>query len=456
MSRLQFALVLFACAGGAAAAGETPANDALPAFDRAADLDSMAASYVMKSQAFSDSSRHAALQYIAETRNKASGLSNEAYLLALLRIAALSGNAHDSLHFGEGWRPPTRLPLHLIWFPDELAIARVGPGLEELAGATVRSVEGLTPVDLLARVRPYVGGPDEFLRTHMLWLLENGGMLHAMGVARTPTALALELELADGRQEQRTIPFVPRAEVPFGFMSTRLWSSERAPEEIRMGWQAPTRPARDPFHLQNPGTFFRIEQLPELEALYVQFRANSTADAMGQDIVAFVQQVRDEIDRRPPENLVLDLRFDIGGDIDQTRGLIRGLAAKTRRRIYVMTGPYTFSSGIVAAAAMRHDGGERVTLVGEPVGDRLRFWSEGSDACLPHSKYCVRVTDGLWDLVRGCAGMTGCYGDAYDARVEALTPHLAAPLTAEAWREGRDPGLEAVRADILGRDAIRP
>jgi len=424
------------------------AADAPPAGGRAADLDALATAYVMKSRAFSEAGRRAALEYIDRVKPAAPGLSNEQYLLALLRITGLSGNAHDSLHTGDGWRPSTRLPLHFIWFPDELVIARAAPGQSDLVGATVLQVDGLSPTDLLGRLRPYSGGPDEYLRTHMLWLLENGGMLHAMGAARSPHGLVLDLVLRDGTRTQRTVSFVPRADVPWGLMATKLWSSERSHEEIQAGWQSHAWTAGAPFHLQDPGNFFRLEHLPDIDALYVQFRANSTADAMGQEIGPFVKRVQDEIEQRAPQNLVLDLRFDVGGDIDQTRQLIRELAARTRGRIYVMTGSYTFSAGIVAAAAMLHDGGERVTLVGEPVGDRLRFWSEGADACLPHSKYCVRVTDGLWDITQGCSGTTGCYGDAYDARVPALTPTLVAPLTARAWREGRDPGMEAVRADL--------
>ena len=428
------------------------AEDALLADHRLEDLDAMATSYVMTSQAFSASGRRAALGYVARIKAKAAGFSNEEYLLALMRIAAQSGNAHDSLHIGAGWRPATRLPLHFIWFPDDLVIARAGPGLDELVGATVTRVEGMSPTRLLARLRQYSGGPDDFLRTHMLWLVENGGMLYAMGAAGSPDGLSLELALRDGRRTRRTIKFVPRADVPWGLAPTRLWSSERSPEETQMGWQSPVRDGSEPSYLQEPNDFFRVERLPEADTLYVQFRANSTADAMGQDIGQFVKQVQGEIEQRPPANLILDLRFDVGGDIDQTRQLIRELAARTRQRIYVMTGPYTFSAGIVAAAAMLHDGGARVTIVGEPVGDRLRFWSEGADACLPHSQYCVRATNGLWDLTRGCAGTSGCYGDAYDVQVPGLTPTIVAPLTARAWREGRDPGMEAVRAH-LGRPA---
>jgi hypothetical protein len=114
---------------------------------------------------------------------------------------------------------------------------------------------------------------------------------------------------------------------------------------------------------------------------------------------------------------------------------------------------YTFSAGIVSAAALRHDAAGRVTLVGEAVGDRLRFWSEGEPACLPNSHFCLRPTSGLWDLARGCKSEPGCYGDEFDATAGSLRPQISAPLSAAAWLAGRDLAMEAVIKDL--RDGKR-
>jgi hypothetical protein len=146
---------------------------------------------------------------------------------------------------------------------------------------------------------------------------------------------------------------------------------------------------------------------------------------------------------------VLDLGFDFGGDIHQTRELAREMVKAVPGRIFVLTGPYTFSAGIVFAAAVKHDAGDRATIVGEPVGDRLRFWSEGKHACMPKSGYCFQVSNGLWDLTRGCAKEYGCYGDRLDARVDSLEPDIPAPLTSRDWLSGRDPAMEAVAAAIM-------
>ena len=86
--------------------------------------------------------------------------------------------------------------------------------------------------------------------------------------------------------------------------------------------------------------------------------------------------------------------------------------------------------------------------MGEEVGDRLRWWSEGKLACLPNSHYCLHATTGLWDLRHGCGGEPHCYGDQYDSNVGSLQPEIWAPLTAAAWLKGEDPAMAAVERDI--------
>jgi hypothetical protein len=182
--------------------------------------------------------------------------------------------------------------------------------------------------------------------------------------------------------------------------------------------------------------------------LYLQMRAQF--DAPEETVAGFQQQADEAISRSHPGNLIVDLRFDSGGNIDLTREWQRTLATRIPGRIYVVVGLYTFSAGIVAAAALKPDARDRARIVGEDVGDRLSWWSEGNDVCAPNSKYCLHRTTGLWDLVHGSAGRPECYGDKYDAQVETLKPDLYAPLTARTFLGGRDPAMEAIKREIEG------
>ena len=370
----------------------------------------------------------------------------EEFLLTALQIAGYADNAHDVLNDEDGaWYPEARLPLRMIRFPEGWVVARAAPEYVDLLGAIVLRIEGKTPASVLARLRPVWGGPDTSRRWNLEWIIESAGLLHALGVAHSPDRLHLELQLRDGRRVNRSIGFVPRTSVPPGAGPVRLWCAEPWPGEAEKGWRAvPIQP--QPLYLQEGAKLFRVVRLPALEALYVQMRAHY--DGPDDKIADLMRSVDGAITEDQPRRLIVDLRFDIGGNTDLTRDWLRSLPQRIPHRIYVLVGHYTFSAGIVAAAALKHDGGAKVRLVGDAVGDRLVFWSEGENACLPASHYCLHATTGLWDLRQGCRGRDGCYGDTYDVTVGTLRPDLPAPLTIQAWLAGQDPGLDAIARDL--------
>ncbi|MFO1402783.1 MAG: hypothetical protein U1F30_16480 [Steroidobacteraceae bacterium] len=413
---------------------------------RADDLRFVRQEYVLRSPAFTPAARRAVLRFIDASAAAADAMTPEQYLACALRIAAFADNGHDGLGVGDAsWYPEARLPLRMIWFADGWIVARADAARAELLGARVLAIEGRSPAALFRRVRDLSGGTDAYRRWNLQPLLENAGILHALGLAARPDGLRLALRLADGRRVERYVPFVAKSVLPGGQAPQRLWSPAPWPGEAERGWVAyGHQPV--PLYLEEGGQAFRIARLAEADALYVQMRTHG--DAPDETVEQFRGRVDAAIAADHPRNLVVDLRFDSGGDIDLTRDWQRSLAARIPGRIYVLIGPYTFSAGIVAAAALRHDAGGRARVVGEGPGDRLRWWSEGESVCMPASGYCMHRTAGLWDLRRGCAGQPACYGDRYAARVGTLRPDLRAPLTGDAWLAGRDPAMEAVGRDI--------
>jgi hypothetical protein len=99
-------------------------------------------------------------------------------------------------------------------------------------------------------------------------------------------------------------------------------------------------------------------------------------------------------------------------------------------------------------SALRQFGGERVVIVGEPVGDRLDFWAEGGAFELPNSSIRVLFTSGRHNYGIAPCEDENCFwlNLLYPVRVESLEPDLPAPLTYAAYRERRDPAMEAVEA----------
>ncbi|MDB5471417.1 MAG: hypothetical protein JWR84_2977 [Caulobacter sp.] len=404
-----------------------------------ADLALVRTEYLPKEMAYSAAARAAADRRLSALEARAGALTPSELLVGLSEVGALADNAHSGLRYHDPLAvPDKRLPLRLLWFTDGLIVARASGEAGDLAGARVLTIEGLSPGALYERTRGLKGGKAVDRKKYLPELIESEGVLHAMGLAKAPDALRLSLRLPNGRRVERRITMVPQAASPTAEF-IRLWSPQPLAGET--GWTA-VKPASTPLYLQDPDQPFRLVDLPDRDALYIQFRSNEDED--GHPIADFLKAADARIAATRPRHLIIDLRFDVGGNLLTTLDFMRRLPAAATGRTFVLVGPHTYSAGIVSAAAVKKGGGERVTVVGDELGDRLHFWSEGGLVRLPNSHLALRYTNGQFDLDKGCAGKPACLDDMVMVNFVSLEPRIRAPITARAWLAGRDPAMEAI------------
>ena len=105
-----------------------------------------------------------------------------------------------------------------------------------------------------------------------------------------------------------------------------------------------------------------------------------------------------------PDNLVIDLRLNAGGDFEQ--GLkyvvnpIRRMSKINRsRHLFVLIGPRTFSAAMANAAHFRK--GTKAILVGQPIGEKPNSYQEAREMVLPNSRWVARYSVRFYRFVRG-------------------------------------------------------
>lgn len=346
-------LVLMICFFAAVAVGmASEANKK----SRLSDLEIAKREYVDKSPAFTEEARASAVKLITELRGQVASMTDEQFLFALARIPALADNAHDTFYPDDGaWVPTLRLPVRMIWFPDALIIARAAPEQASLLGASVIALEGLILSQLMKRLRPLQGGVDPYRRWQLNWIFHSPEALHALRIADAPDRLRMRLKLKDGTVTDAVVIAQPKENVPAGQHPSRYWPPDLWPGEKEKGWRAAVDPVHAPLYLQDGNAWFRMTSLSDLHTLYIQFRTNM--DEEDANIAPSVSSVTERLRSDPPQNIIVDLRFDTGGDNTQNRYLMKMIALKVPGRIYLLVGNYTFSAGIASAAALAHDGG---------------------------------------------------------------------------------------------------
>lgn len=399
-------------------------------------------------RSYSRTSRTQAERLLAQLRTDAANLSHEQFVLRVAEIAALADNGHTSIGENAFKKNTPRLSLRTYQFSDGLYVVWAAPELSDLLGARIDAIDGHSIESLHAATRRYAGGTDAHRQRLLTPMLESPALLQAAGLASSRDALTLRGVRLNGAPFEQRIDAQQRDRSAWVSSSQRLlfpvW--EDAPMVSLMHDDDAL-----PVYLRHRTELFSLESLPE-GGLYIGLAHNADTDDL--PIATFLESVTARIRSEHPAYVVLDMRMNGGGDYTTTYAFARALPQTANGApVYVFTSPWTFSAAITTVAALKDAGGDQVVIVGEPVGDRLDFWAEGGSFNLPNSFVQVHYATGRHIYNGPCSDRATCFwlNERYPVRVRTIEPEIAAPLTFAAYRELRDPALDAV----LAREARR-
>jgi hypothetical protein len=382
-------------------------------------------------RAYAPAARAEALRRAKALAVDARDLSHEQFVLRVAEITALADNGHTVIGENAFRKNTPRVPLRTYLFADGLYVLWANPPFADLLGARIDAIDGKRIDDIYAVIRRYHGGTEARRRVRLIPMLESPALLQAAGIAQERNALTLTGVLANGT------PFTHRIEAEQRDRSAWVSNSARTlfPRAPGDGMVSLLKPGPDlPVYLREPRKLFTIAPLPR-GGLYIALGANMDGDA--EPIAPFLDGALARVRQERPAFVVLDMRMNGGGDYTTTYAFARALpGAAANANIYVLTSPFTFSAAITTVSAVKDEGGVRVKIVGEEVGDRLDFWAEGGQFKLPNTFLTVGYTAGRHVYNGPCTDTETCFwlNDLFPVRVATLKPDIAAPLTFAAYR----------------------
>jgi hypothetical protein len=338
-------------------------------------------------------------------------------------------------------------------FSDGYYIIRARPACRELLGAKVTAVDGHLIEEAADRMFEYFGGPrNHYDQFASVFFLESPELLQAAGLASALDRLNLHVVLRDGsKKDVVVIAEPPDPAAPRVYSDTYL-SPQRIEMEAADWATLLAADARLPIFLRDYSNPFQSECWADKGVLFAQFRSND--DEAGRSIGEFVKRIERAIVTDRPRSIVLDLRLDQGGNFITTASLMKTLTTLTDsvKNVYVLTSAWTFSAGDVSLALVKEYGGNKVTVIGEPVGDRIRLWAEGGTMTLPNSQLNISFATGLHDYAHPCWRESSCFWSMYffPMHVTTLEPNIRVGYSFHDYVKLRDPILE--RALELARN----
>jgi len=402
------------------------------------DLDYFA-KLIALDRAFTPAARAEANRRIASLEKLPVPLDRPHFRVALMQIDALANNGHSKVGYDDAANP-RELPVRVAIFSDGLYVMRATVENADLLGGRVFSVDG-KPIDaVIARLETLRGGTPQWKKAYASMYLWMQDMIYGLGIAPDMSHSTWTVVAPSGGTITRTLTaYTPPKDEPYVYI--KRWVSSELLKGMAKEWRAyqPDHPL--PVTLQDYDKTFRRIRLPHSCTALVQFKSNE--DENGESISEFITATETDLSANKPCNVILDLRFDDGGNYMNTYGFANRLPdlVAPGGHIYLLTGPSTFSAGITTTAFVKQAGGERVTILGEPVGDRMQFFSEGGRGCLPNYALCVAYETGKHDYQNPCTNLDICFWPNYwyAVRVKSLDPDETIAQSFEDWRAGRDP-----------------
>jgi hypothetical protein len=412
---------------------------------QAADLAAFERDFFAVDRSYSAEARAQAEVRIAGLHQHLGAISNARFVLELSQIVALADNGHTAM-LSRGTLPElASVGIRFTVFGEDFYVVRAIPDHADLLGGRLVAIDGIDIMTLLAAARTLRGGIPSWRDRFAASFFESPGQLHAMNLAQSAARASYRFRLRDGTAREAALDRLPGS-------GRDQSSSMLDPSAGRSGWQVLLAADRAPWSLQEYSTPFRRRDAPELDAMVIQLHAN--IDIQGESIAAFLNDAETARANAHRKNVVLDMRFNGGGNLQLTRGFMVSLPDRLPPggRVVVLTSPWTFSAAISSVGYLKQAGGDRVVLVGEAPGDRLQFWAEGTPFRLPSSGAWILPATARHDYFDGCRHFTDChdYVTRFPIAVKSLAPDIAAPWTIESYAAGRDPGMEAATR-ILAR-----
>ena len=444
MALLAFIVALIGMPHPAAAQATTPEA-------RRADLAQFRSEFLARDRAYTALARRAAEQRLDRLEARAVEIDATAFALELARIVALADNGHTLSYAGPRAAKTNRVAIRMAPFGTDFHVLHARAAQADLLGARLLAIDGRPLAQLREAGRSLSGGLDAWRDRRTPLLLESPQQLHALGLAQRPDAAVYRFVTTDGRVVERRLAAEPAGVRRPHADTARLLLPETVPAELDgadSGWRPLLPPARAPWALQEADQPLRWRAAPELAALVIEMR--QTIDAPNAKLATFFEAVRQAVRTHAPTHLLLDLRLNSGGDLTQARDFAESLPQLVPGRIFVLTSPWTFSAAISITGYLKQAAPARVSIVGEPVGDRLEFFAEGRMVSLRHSGEVLLFATERHDYADGCRQFSDCHEPVRrrPIAVPDLAPDIDAPWTLEAYRRGADPALEAVAAAL--------
>ena len=372
-------------------------------------------------------------------------LTEEQRMVGAMRLVAHIGDGHTEL-------APKRAdfavwyPIRIYQFTDGYFVTSAYKTVADLAGAQILQIAGRPAGDVIDAARTLWGSDNKFANEENLFTVNSAPLMRGLGYAAADGTLRIKAKLRNGKIVTRTLHPLPTSDKRFPpGNSTFGW---RFPTEVlgppigsladwttaykglpAIAFRAPD-PARPPYLAQPHGLYSRA--LPKHDTYYIQ--ANFVGDLPNETFRAFFQQALAKVDKQKPRRLIIDLRYNVGGDGSKLKAMIHQFIKREDdppwKELYVLSGRRTLSAAVMMLAAFVNE--TRCTVIGEPPAAGFDHYGDATTIDLPRVGLQLTVSTIYHKL------------EDVGATDTMFPVDVPAPFSFADYIAGRDPAVDVI------------
>jgi hypothetical protein len=353
--------------------------------------------------------------YVKKLYDEIPKLTDPQVEVGIRKLMRMMGDGHTRIGPAPDQISHLFVPAEFYLFTEGLFIVSAKPKHADLVGAQILRIGAHNVDHVMEAVDPVISQDNKMWPKALApgTVMRNPRLLNGLGLIPEPDKMEITIHDAAGRT--RTV-----------ILTAEMGPMVGGPH-IRKDATLP-----EPLYLKNRRANYWFEYLPEHKTVYFQY--NAVADDPKEPLPKFCDRLFKFINENDVERLVIDMRWNGGGNNFLNRpivqGLIRNDKINQRDKLFVIVGRQTFSAAMNGAAEIERQ--TNAIFVGEPTGSSPNFVGESVGFSLPYSKMQGTISDLYWQS-----------SVAMDHRTW-IAPLLYAPPSFELYRANRDPAMEAI------------
>ena len=331
--------------------------------------------------------------------------------IKMLKLVSLLRDRHTALYPNDAFKH--WLPLSIYNFENGFYIISTTANYKGLLGAKIISFENSSASDVFEKTADLHSSDNDYGRKLNTYYMSNMDVLKYYDIVKNVNKIKLTVLLANGEQKDvnmesleisRDLHIVLDHPEMFGPMDQNKFPDYYFAYKdlnVKDYYNLSLEDKKDIPHFIRNRKGYWYEYLMEYKTMYIAICYSTNNSRNGfEDFSGFLREVFYKIDTNPIEKVVLDIRFNPGGDGSITLPLVHEFIKRDsinkKGKLFTLIGRKTYSAAqMIYASMLRHT---NTLLVGEPAGAPVNGFGDPSSFTLENTKMNYQISTLYWQM----------------------------------------------------------